>query len=302
MNKMDFTNLISSIKGVNDTLLAQVSRAINTGLTLRNWLIGCYISEYELHGEDRAKYGEGLFKALSENLKDVSNCNRRELYRYCIFYRLYPQIVGAVSPLLDRLPNNARQIVGTVSPLLEETTGKTKSSIDGKTLISKLSYSHFNLLIPLEDETKRLFYEIECIKGGWNVRELRRQINSLYYERSGLSKDKEKLSQMANLKAELQDVKLTIKDPYIFEWFGLDSSDVFSESQLENLLIKNLEKFLMELGNGFCFEKQQKNTDLLNTPWPVWTIIFLYQSILWSCQRKKTCRLLLKSKLRNMAG
>ncbi|MDR0909421.1 MAG: PDDEXK nuclease domain-containing protein [Spirochaetaceae bacterium] len=259
MNKMDFTNLIISIKGLNDTILAQVSRAINTGLTLRNWLIGCYISEYELHGEDRAKYGEGLFKALAENLKDVSNCNRRQLYRYLRFYRLYPQIVGTANPLFRQLlpPDIAK--VGLATPLLPDSETLRKSTqIDGQTILSKLSYTHLDQLVNLDDETQRLFYEIECIKGNWSVKELKRQINSLYYERSGLSKDKEKLSQMANLKAELQDVKLTIKDPYIFEWFGLDPSEVVSESQLENLLIKNLEKFLMELGNGFCFEARQK--------------------------------------------
>jgi predicted nuclease of restriction endonuclease-like (RecB) superfamily len=114
------------------------------------------------------------------------------------------------------------------------------------------------LLLAIDDDTKRLFYEVECIKGGWSVRELKRQINSLYYERSGLSKDKAKLAELANLKAEPQEPKLVIKDPYIFEWMGLDSADVMSESKLEGLLIKNLESFLLELGNGFCFEARQK--------------------------------------------
>jgi predicted nuclease of restriction endonuclease-like (RecB) superfamily len=261
MDKLTFSSLVSSIKDVDKTLLKQTSKAINVGLTLRNWLIGGYIAEYELHGEDRAKYGDGLFYALADSLKDVSNCNRRQLYRYLRFYRLYPQIVGAVNPQFSQL-FSANQKVGSVKPLLapqsEPSVQTDKTSIDGKTIVSRLSFTHISQLLDIEDDTKRLFYEVECIKGGWSVRELKRQIISLYYERSGLSKDKAKLAELANLKAEPQDPKFVIKDPYIFEWMGLDSADVMSESKLEGLLIKNLESFLLELGNGFCFEARQK--------------------------------------------
>jgi predicted nuclease of restriction endonuclease-like (RecB) superfamily len=105
---------------------------------------------------------------------------------------------------------------------------------------------------------KRLFYEVECVKGNWSVRELKRQIGSLYYERSGLSRDKEKLSLLANQGAEGYEPKLTIRDPYCFEWLGIEPPEIMGETHLETLLIKNLEKFLLELGNGFCFEARQK--------------------------------------------
>ncbi|GHU13138.1 hypothetical protein FACS1894161_2800 [Spirochaetia bacterium] len=214
--KLDFKKLVVSIKSINEKMLAQVSRAVNMGLTLRNWLIGYYIAEYELRGEDRANYGDGVVTVLAEHLKDVSNCNKRQLYRYLKFFRLYPQIVGSVNPLFMKyLPESiSDQKVGTVSPLSES---------KDYSVMERLAYSHIELLVEIDDDTKRLFYEVECIKGNWSVRELKRQIGSLYYERSGLSKNRKKLSEITNLKTELQDTRSIIRDPYIFEWLGIEA-------------------------------------------------------------------------------
>jgi len=125
-------------------------------------------------------------------------------------------------------------------------------------LIQKLSFSHFAELIVISDETKRLFYEIECIRGNWSVRELKRQISSLYYERSGLSKNKRKLAELAQKGAEMAETRLAIRDPYVFEFLGLKSGEVMSESHLEDQLLDKLHDFLLELGHGFCFEARQK--------------------------------------------
>jgi len=113
-------------------------------------------------------------------------------------------------------------------------------------------------LIVISDETKRLFYEIKCIRGNWSVRELKRKIDSLYYERSGLSKDKKKLAKLAQKGAEAADPKLAIRDPYVFEFLGLKPREVMSESHLEDQLLDKLQDFLLELGHGFCFEARQK--------------------------------------------
>lgn len=131
-------------------------------------------------------------------------------------------------------------------------------AIQALELIQRLSFSHFAELIAISDETKRLFYEIECIRGNWSVRELKRQIGSLYYERSGLSKDKKKLAALAQEGAEAADPKLAIRDPYIFEFLGLKPREVMSESYLEDQLLDKLQDFLLELGHGFCFEARQK--------------------------------------------
>jgi predicted nuclease of restriction endonuclease-like (RecB) superfamily len=247
--------LVQMIQQTHQELSAQASKAVNVTLTLRNWLIGHHISEYELCGKDRAQYGEQLFTELARQLKSVSNCNRRQLYRYVRFYRLYPAIVGTLPPKFKNLPgivespkNIGKKIVGTASP---------HSELPANQLISRLSYSHLEQIVDLENETQRAFYEVQCLQGNWSVRELKRQIGSLYFERSGLSHNKAKLSELAQQSSE-QNTGLNIRDPYIFEFLGLKPAEVMSESHLEQQLIDKLQNFLLELGHGFCFEARQK--------------------------------------------
>lgn len=250
-----FADLADLIRQTHQELAAQANKAVNVSLTFRNWLIGRHIAEYELGGRDRAQYGEQLLTELARELKSVSNCNRRQLYRYLRFYRLYPAIVGTLPPQFKNLPGMAETVentgdtkVGTLSP---------QSEVPADQLISRLSYSHLELIVDLEDETQRAFYEREAIRGNWSVRELKRQIGSLYFERSGLSQNKAKLSELANQSAE-QNTQLNIRDPYIFEFLGLMPAEVMSESHLEQQLIDKLQNFLLELGHGFCFEARQK--------------------------------------------
>lgn len=129
---------------------------------------------------------------------------------------------------------------------------------DGQNLLSSLSFSHFTEILELDDPLKRVFYEVECIRGGWSVRELRRQIATLYYERSGLSTDKNKLAALVQSKAEKAESRLTIRDPYVFEFLGLNAKEVMDESDVEKALLDKLQEFLLELGHGFCFEARQK--------------------------------------------
>ena len=113
-------------------------------------------------------------------------------------------------------------------------------------------------MISIEDDLKRVFYEIECLRGNWSIRELKRQIASLYFERSGLSRDKEKLAEIVLNGAERTDPALAIRDPYIFEFLGLKAREVMRESDLEEALLDKLQEFLLELGHGFCFEARQR--------------------------------------------
>lgn len=249
----NFEFLVNRITHADRQLRENAVNAVNTSLTLRNWCIGAYIQEYELNGNDKAVYGESLFTELAKELKGLSNCNKRQLYRYLRFYLFYPQIACTLSHqlqgelALDELI--VKEKVGTVSPQLHP---------DTTLLFNQLSYSHFDLLVDIDDETKRAFYEIESLKGAWSVRELKRQINSLYYERSGLSHDKHTLAKLANKNRELHIASSAIKDPYVFEFLNIKSRDVMSESHLENQLLDKLEEFLLELGHGFCFEARQK--------------------------------------------
>jgi len=252
--KFDFHHLVQQIKDIHENLLKQATKAVNMGLTFRNWLIGMHIAEYELRGIDRAVYGERLISDLSKQLTElgVSNCNRRQLYHYLAFYRTYPQIVGSLPPQFKSLISvnlDQEQIVGTAPPQLQ---------LPPEQLTGNLSYSHLELLVDIKDPLVRYFYETECIRGGWSVRELKRQIASLYYERSGLSNDKKKLSELTLDKSEKQSPAQLIRDPYIFEFLGIKSKEVMSESDLEDALLDKLQEFLMELGHGFCFEARQK--------------------------------------------
>lgn len=247
--------LVANILQIDEELSAHASRAVNISLTLRNWLIGFYIAEYELAGADRAEYGDRLFSLLSNELEkqSVSNCNRRQLYRYLRFYRFYPQIVGTLSPQFKTLLPSSLSLSET-----KEGTMPPQLLFDKGSLIQKLAYSHFDLLVDIEEETKRSFYEVESIRGNWSVRELKRQIASLYYERSGFSKEKSKLSKLAQTNAEQAENKLSVRDPYVFEFLGLKSVQLMSESHLEDQLLDKLQDFLIELGHGFCFEARQK--------------------------------------------
>lgn len=167
-------SLISSIRQINDELTAQVSRAVNLSLTMRNLLIGCYIAEYELHGADRTGYGDRLLMSLSNELEklNVSSCGKRQLYQYLRFYQTYPQIVRSLSAQLRHLaPHGITDIQGKV----QSTTALSR--IDPQILLQRLSYTHIEHLIAIDDDTKRAFYEIECIQGNWSVRELKRQIH-----------------------------------------------------------------------------------------------------------------------------
>ncbi len=259
-NEWNFEKLVGTIRQVHEKMAAQAGRAVNISLTMRNWVIGCYLAEYEQNGADRAEYGAQLLENLSARLTDggMDGVASRSLRQYRQFYSTYPEIWQTPSAkTLDRLiPASIRQTLPAKSQ--SESPQYTKPAIPALELIQKLSFSHFAELIAISDKTKRSFYEIECIRGNWSVRELKRQIGSLYYERSGLSKDKKKLAALAQEGTETDEPQLTIRDPYVFEFLGLKPREVMSESHLEEQLLDKLQDFLLELGHGFCFEARQK--------------------------------------------
>lgn len=251
---LDFMKLVGAIHEIHTELTAQASRAVNVSLTLRNWLIGLYIREYEQHGQDRARYGEALLDALASALQKIGivRSDARELRRYRLFYTAYPQIRDALPPEFS-----SRLLQGK-GLRVSDPQIQAPPQLSGGMLVARLSFSHLAELLAIEDLTRRSFYEVECIHGNWSVRELKRQIASLYYERSGLSYNRQKLSELTNQGAEAQEPTLAVRDPYVFEFLGLKPKEVMSESDLEDQLIDKLEAFLLELGHGFCFEARQK--------------------------------------------
>jgi predicted nuclease of restriction endonuclease-like (RecB) superfamily len=262
-----FDQLIASIGEVNNRLDRQARRAVNTSLTLRNWLIGFYIEEYERRGVDRAQYGERLMDAVAEALtaRGLTHCDRRALYRYRSFYTTYARIVGTLSPqLISSLPA-ASDLVdqlskGTMMPCEGDAQPKVATIVGTPSppLLDRLSYSHFEQLVRLDDPARRRFYEEQCIRSTWSVRELKRQIASLYFERTALSTEKAVLQEQTDTGAEREPSGLPIRDPYVFEFLGIKPAEVMGESALEDALLDKLQAFLLELGHGFCFEARQK--------------------------------------------
>ena len=262
----DFTDLVEAVRRVHSECAAAVNRTVNTTLTVRNWLIGGYIREYEQDGSDRAQYGTRLLERLSESLQAcLDRCYTGRYLGLCRqLFDVYPSIRKSVIS-----KSGIGLLPGILEPPVEPSETRksviSKFGADSSTLVQRLSFTHLVELLAIEDPLKRAFYEIECIRGNWSVRALKRQIATLYYERSGLSTDKEKLAKMEHAVAEKAEPKLAIRDPYIFEFLGLKASEVVTESILEEALLDNLREFLMELGHGFCLEARQKSIVIGNT-------------------------------------
>lgn len=265
---VSFEQLAENILAVDHSLHGFTVKAINQAATIRNWIIGGYIIEYEQHGEDRAQYGERLLKSLEARI-DQKGLNVTLFQVSRLFYRCYPQLTALVPKKYATLSNNSATPAlpiyatlshkSTTSSLPNETDGTpTRFSTAADVLISSLSFSHIKELLSVDDPLVRFFYETECIRGTWSVRELRRQIATNLHIRIGLSKDKMTAMALTNQQAETQTSLLSIKDPYTFEFLGLKPQDVVSEDNLEEALIGHLQEFLIELGKGFCFEARQK--------------------------------------------
>lgn len=263
---MNLQVLVKAICKIDDLISKRVSLAVNTGLTLRNWSIGFYIYNYEQGGSDRARYGENLLDVLSARLMKagIRGTAPRTLRLYRQFYSAYP-IIRQTLTAKSQWQILAEEIWQTptaksLNTSLSQTKAATVSqlSIAPEKLLEHLSFSHFAELVTIEDDLRRTFYEIESIRGNWSVRELKRHIGSLYYERSGLSKDKKKLAELVRKRVETTEPKPAIRDPYVFEFLGIKPKEVMTESDLEDALLNKLQDFLLELGHGFCFEARQK--------------------------------------------
>ena len=195
---------------------------INSTMTKTYFLIGKRIVEEEQNGNKRAEYGKNLIKILSEKLtkefgKGFSQRNLEQMRTFYVRYSI-PQTLSAEF---------------------------------------KLSWSHYLILMRIEDIGTRNFYEIEAIQNNWSLRELKRQVNSALYERLVLSKDKEKVKELAVKGQIIEKPQDIIKDPYILEFLGLDEKSDYSENKLETEIINKLEMFLLELGKGFTFVGRQ---------------------------------------------
>lgn len=242
-NDFSFEILTGSIKEVNSIAGNAAKSAVNQLMTLRNWAIGYYIVEYEQDGNDRAEYGINLLKNLETQI-DEKGMNIT-LFKACRqFYLTYPQIYSTVS-------NEFK-----LSNMKKSPTVSNEFVTSPEKLVSRLSFSHIREIMVIKDSLERFFYETECMKCNWSVRELRRQIKTNLYVRAGISQNPNKLLQQSTDNGN--EFFLTIKDPFTFEFLGFNPKDAVSESDLEQALVEHLQEFMLELGEGFCFEARQK--------------------------------------------
>ena len=259
---MNFESLVKHISTIQSAMQAQTAHAVNLALTARNWLMGCYIVEFEQNGEDRAAYGEQLLKKLEQRL-NVKGLSERRFREFRRLYLVYPQLKDPITQyILSRNEIWHSQRVELIEPIRRMPSAESeyaqKWMIPADKLFHKLTYSNLMLISMIDNPVKRAFYEMETIRGCWPYKELERQINSLYYERSGLSKNKEALSALILRQTAPLQPKDVINTPITLEFLGLSDRALVTESDLEQSILDNLQCFLLEMGHGFCFEARQK--------------------------------------------
>lgn len=277
MSELNLSFLASQISSLHEYLKKRAQQQVNNALTIRNWLVGLYIVEYEQNGSDRAVYGTRALMELADLLKrrTIKGLDERSLRTCRSFYQTYPQIWGTVSAKLQLADNEFFANWGTASTILKFLTlsGKLETeplnqteaelSFPPEVLLSRLSFSHFIELLNADTPLKRAFYEVQAVKNNWSVRELNRAMSTLLFERTGLSTNKENV--IAKAKDEISALPIdVVKNPYFLEFLGLEEKPEYSESDLEEAIINHLQKFLIELGRGFCFEARQKRITFNN--------------------------------------
>jgi len=266
-NLSEISDLILLLTETQNFFQKQVQKQVNTALTLRNWLFGFYINEYEMNGLDRAEYGKGVMKEIAQRSVHIKGLSERNLYLFRTFYLSYPMILQSVTA--KSFLTDFRQI-----PIFQAVTGKLQLSYNieqnqivedvcdeletnPEILINRLSFTHIIELLKADSPLKRFFYETEAIKNNWSVRELQRAMNSLLYERTGMSKNKEEFLEKYSKGSGLNPEDV-FRNPLMLEFLGLEEKKEYSETDMETAVIDHLQKFLIEIGRGFCFEARQK--------------------------------------------
>ncbi|HLD72865.1 MAG TPA: PDDEXK nuclease domain-containing protein [Candidatus Nanoarchaeia archaeon] len=216
----DYTQLLDSVGKLLEKSRKGVFYRINQTLVKTYWEIGRIIVEFEQKGEEKAEYGSKLLDKLSQDLKlrYGKGFSRSNTYLMRLFFIKYHKI---------------------------------------QTVSGKLSWSHYCELLNVSNDLGKSFYEKQCLKEKWSVRELSRQINSMLFERLALGKDKQKVLALSTCGQSLSSPEDMVKDPYVFEFLGIPQGSEFTEKEFEQKIIDNLQMFLLELGKGFAFVARQ---------------------------------------------
>ena len=222
-------DILKDMCGIIESSQKAAHQAVNVALVQRNWLIGYRIAEEEFGGQDRSEYGLQVIKKLSKELTTHygKGFDRGTLYRCLKFYKMFPEIVATLGQQSGRI----------------------------------LSWSHYRVLLQVEDKAARDWYEKEAAEQTWSVRTLQRNISSQYYYRMLETQKKELVErEMKEFTSPYQNDKLEfIKNPVVAEFLGFAQNTDFTESDLEKSILSNLQKFFMELGKGYAFVARQQH-------------------------------------------
>ena len=265
-HSVEVANYVAVLDGVVELLESArrtSARATNAIMTATYWEVGRRIVECEQGGKSRAEYGDSIIERLSSDLSDrvgrgYSARNLRQMRAFYLGWQIW-QTVSAKSVSTDQ---SLRKILQTLSA--ESDQAKIEQPGSGKVDVSQIAasfllpWSHYVLLLKVPNPDARRFYETEALRGGWSVRQLDRQISTLFFERTLASKNKKAMLEKGSVPetGDLLTAEQEIKDPLVLEFLGL--KDEYSETDLENALIEHLETFLLELGGDFTFVGRQR--------------------------------------------
>ncbi len=245
--KDGYGRLLADVSGIITQGRAIALKQIDNTQAITYWLVGKRIVEFYQHGEDRAEYGEQTLIKLSWDL------NARFAKGYSV----------------DNLENMRRFYTGFSKMLkISETLSRKSLAPDSEAKYETpsriLSWSHYCELLKVDNLSARSFYEIEAAENGWSMREMRRQMDSMLYERLALSRNKKKVKALARKGQIIEKPEDAVKDPYILEFLGLQAKTAYTESQLEQAVIDKLQHFLLEMGKGFTFVARQRRITMIN--------------------------------------
>ena len=254
-----YRSVFGDVSKIIDAARESAARSVNAAMTGAYWLIGRRIVEFEQPGEDRAEYGAALIESLAEDLtgRFGRGFSLQNIYNMRLFYLSYP-------------PDRILQ-----TPSGESDPPSVEVGFDDLLSAFPLPWSAY---VRLPSVRNREFYETEALRGGWSVRQLDRQIGSQFYERTALSKNRAAMLAGGQRKRS-EDIALPgeqMKDPFLLEF--LDLEDEYSESDLEEALIRHLETFLLELGDDFCFMGRQRRLRV-GSRWYRVDLLFYHRSL-----------------------
>ena len=257
-----YQTVFGDVSKIIDAARESVVRSVNAAMTAAYWLIGRRIVEFEQSGEERAEYGAALIERLAEDLtgRFDRGFSRQNVQNMRLFYLSYP---------IEKI----RQTLSGISEAASIGLG-----FDDLLAAFPLPWSAYVRLLSVRNESAREFYETEALRGGWSVRQLDRQIGSQFYERTALSKNRASML-TGGLMERSEDHVVPgeqIKDPFVLEF--LDLKDEYSESDLEEALIRHLETFLLELGDDFCFMGRQRRLRV-GSQWYRVDLLFFHRSL-----------------------